>query len=66
MPVGTKYCCGVIEIFPSSLAQPMGEGGSLGGGSSPGLIAASPGPSAIQSFKHTRGHGNMARRMGHR
>ena len=36
MPVGTRYCCGVLEIFP------FGE------------------------FTHIRGHGNMARRMGHR
>ena len=35
MAVGTKNCCGVIEIFPD------GE------------------------FKGIRGHGNMARRMGH-
>lgn len=38
MPVGTKYCCGVIEIFP-------GEG--------------------KEKFKNMKGHGNMARRMGH-
>lgn len=57
MPVGSKYCCGVIEIFPG--VKEKDRNGTL-------LL----GPNALpvtteSSFKSLRGHGNMARRMGY-
>jgi len=58
MPVGTKHCCGVVEIFPAGAAAASGGGG--GGGEKDG------GGGRGGGFKHTRGHGNMARRLGHR
>jgi hypothetical protein len=58
MPVGSKYCCGVIEIFPGVKDNDLNA-------------AQLRYPDAVpvraeSSFKSLRGHGNMARRMGHK
>ena len=52
MPVGTKYCCGVIEIFPS-----IREKDNRGTFDSPHATISS-------TLKNTKGHSNMAKRMG--
>jgi hypothetical protein len=57
MPVGSKYCCGVIEIFPGVKEKDRNGTLSLGPTTVPVM--------AESSFRSLRGHGNMARRMGH-
>lgn len=59
MPVGTKYCCGVVEVFPGEKEKDgRGRNGSLP------LGPATVHTAAESPFKSLRGHGNMARRMG--
>ena len=52
MPVGTKYCCGVIEIFP--VIREKDNRGTLD----------SPHATLSSTLKNTKGHSNMAKRMG--
>ena len=84
MPVGSKYCCGMIEIFPASGGATVTASATAtaittftataAAGSAPGPVGSTASGSGTAaevgggigpgSFKHTRGHGNMARRMG--
>lgn len=52
MPVGAKYCCGLIEIFPF-----IREKDNRGTSDSPHATVSS-------TQKNTKGHSNMAKRMG--
>ena len=53
MPVGTKYCCGVIEIFPFIREK-----------DSRGTLDSLHATVSSTTLKNTKGHSNMAKRMG--
>lgn len=68
MAVGSKYCCGVIEIFPSVIADRerggKGEERDRNKGNHSRELSGKEDKSESR-FVNLKGHGNMARRMGH-
>ena len=53
LPIGTRYCCGVIEIFPDSSSNSGSSSSSAGSGENPAKLGLKT------------GYGQLARRLGH-
>ena len=65
MAIGSTYCCGVIEIFPSEGDDRDRESNDRKITNTTQTIVYNENKK-VSRYRNLKGHGNMARRMGHK